>query len=94
MSSGSNGVSMWLCPLCQQGQPDRDGLSLHLTGKHSVLPACLDKLLDIVGHMIIYFTCLSSNYVTKRERQIASLAIAVKQIMHLYVGLCETRCFK
>ncbi|XP_042561034.1 zinc finger homeobox protein 3 isoform X2 [Clupea harengus] len=47
VSSGSNGVSMWLCPLCQQGQPDRDGLSLHLTGKHSVLPACLDKLLDI-----------------------------------------------
>ncbi|XP_076146698.1 uncharacterized protein zfhx2 isoform X1 [Alosa pseudoharengus] len=47
ISSDSNGVSMWLCPLCQQGQPDRDGLSLHLTGKHSVLPACLDKLLDI-----------------------------------------------
>ncbi|KAG5268560.1 hypothetical protein AALO_G00213900 [Alosa alosa] len=47
VSSDSNGVSMWLCPLCQQGQPDRDRLSLHLTGKHSVLPACLDKLLDI-----------------------------------------------
>lgn len=47
VSSDSNGVSMWLCPLCQQGQSNREELSLHLTGKHSVLPACLDKLLDI-----------------------------------------------
>lgn len=40
---------MWLCPLCQESQPDRENLSHHLTDKHSVLSACLDKLLDIVS---------------------------------------------
>jgi len=40
---------MCLCPLCQESQPDRENLSHHLTDKHSVLPACLDKLLDIVS---------------------------------------------
>ncbi|XP_067291644.1 zinc finger homeobox protein 4 isoform X2 [Pseudorasbora parva] len=40
---------MWLCPLCQESQPDRKNLSHHLTDKHSVLPACLDKLLDIAA---------------------------------------------
>ncbi|KAM9436887.1 uncharacterized protein zfhx2 [Clarias gariepinus] len=47
MGGDNDGGSMWLCPLCQQGQKDRDGLALHLAEKHSVLPACLDKLLDI-----------------------------------------------
>lgn len=63
VSSDSNGVSMWLCPLCQQGQPDRDGLSLHLTGKHSVLPACLNKLLDIVSHLTkCFMSCVTKLY--------------------------------
>ncbi|AWP20856.1 putative zinc finger homeobox protein 2 isoform 2 [Scophthalmus maximus] len=47
LSSESNGVSEWLCPLCQQGQTDRSSLSLHLTEQHSVLPSCVDRLLDI-----------------------------------------------
>lgn len=47
VSSESNGVSEWLCPLCQQGQADRSSLSLHLTDQHSVLPSCVDRLLDI-----------------------------------------------
>ncbi|KAJ8374886.1 hypothetical protein SKAU_G00054660 [Synaphobranchus kaupii] len=42
----SNGVLVWSCPLCQQGQTDRDALALHLTHRHSVLPACLDRLLE------------------------------------------------
>ncbi|XP_058481233.1 zinc finger homeobox protein 4 [Solea solea] len=46
-SSESNGVAEWLCPLCQKGQPDRSSLSLHLTEQHSVLPSCVDRLLDI-----------------------------------------------
>uniref|UniRef100_A0A087XWZ7 Zinc finger homeobox 2 n=1 Tax=Poecilia formosa TaxID=48698 RepID=A0A087XWZ7_POEFO len=45
--SERNGVAKWLCPLCQQGQPDRFSLSLHLTEQHSVLPSCVDRLLDI-----------------------------------------------
>ncbi|XP_035269903.1 uncharacterized protein zfhx2 [Anguilla anguilla] len=44
--SESNGVLVWSCPLCQQGQTDRDALALHLTHRHSVLPACLDRLLE------------------------------------------------
>lgn len=47
VSNESNGVAEWLCPLCQKGQPDRSSLSLHLTEQHSVLPSCVDKLLDI-----------------------------------------------
>ncbi|XP_076868429.1 uncharacterized protein zfhx2 isoform X2 [Brachyhypopomus gauderio] len=47
MGGDSDWGSLWICPLCQQGQTDRDALALHLTEKHSVLPACLDKLLDI-----------------------------------------------
>ncbi|KAG5842088.1 hypothetical protein ANANG_G00173950 [Anguilla anguilla] len=39
-------VLVWPCPLCQQERPDRDILAQHLTEKHSVLPACLDRLLD------------------------------------------------
>ncbi|KAI1902151.1 hypothetical protein AGOR_G00041750 [Albula goreensis] len=39
-------VLVWPCPLCQQERPDRDALTQHLTEKHSVLPACLDRLLD------------------------------------------------
>ncbi|KAG7455412.1 hypothetical protein MATL_G00256420 [Megalops atlanticus] len=39
-------VLVWPCPLCQQERPDRDALAQHLTDKHSVLPACLDRLLD------------------------------------------------
>ncbi|XP_054621902.1 zinc finger homeobox protein 2 isoform X2 [Dunckerocampus dactyliophorus] len=46
-SSNSNGTAEWLCPLCQKGQADRASLSQHLTDQHSVLPTCLDKLLDI-----------------------------------------------
>lgn len=48
-SSESNGVSEWLCPLCQKRQTCRSSLSLHLTEQHSVLPSCVDKLLDIVS---------------------------------------------
>ncbi|KAI1888995.1 hypothetical protein AGOR_G00174500 [Albula goreensis] len=44
--SESNGVPVWACPLCQQGQTNRDALAVHLTQRHSVLPACLDRLLD------------------------------------------------
>ncbi|KAK2858599.1 hypothetical protein Q5P01_003219 [Channa striata] len=47
VSSESNGVADWLCPLCQQGQTDKSSLSLHLTEQHSVLPSCVDRLLDI-----------------------------------------------
>ncbi|XP_051542891.1 zinc finger homeobox protein 4-like isoform X1 [Myxocyprinus asiaticus] len=49
LGGGSNRGLMWLCPLCQESQPDRVKLSLHLSEKHSVLPACLDKLLDIAA---------------------------------------------
>ncbi|XP_072235052.1 uncharacterized protein zfhx2 isoform X1 [Leuresthes tenuis] len=45
--SERNGVAKWLCPLCQKGQSDRSSLSLHLTEQHSVLPSCVDRLLDI-----------------------------------------------
>lgn len=55
MSSESNGVADWLCPLCQQGQTDRTLLSLHLTEQHSVLPSCVERLLDIVS-MAAQFT--------------------------------------
>ncbi|KAK2886264.1 zinc finger homeobox protein 4 isoform X2 [Channa argus] len=47
VSSESNGVADWLCPLCQQGQTDKSSLSLHLTEQHSVLPSCVNRLLDI-----------------------------------------------
>ncbi|KAL1006363.1 hypothetical protein UPYG_G00071380 [Umbra pygmaea] len=47
--SDSNGVAVWLCPLCQQGLPDRVSLALHLTDRHSVLPNCVNKLLDIAA---------------------------------------------
>ncbi|KAL6098030.1 uncharacterized protein ACO6RY_13428 [Pungitius sinensis] len=47
VSCESNGVAEWLCPLCQKRQSDRSSLSLHLTEQHSVLPSCVDKLLDI-----------------------------------------------
>ncbi|XP_071341891.1 zinc finger homeobox protein 4 isoform X2 [Trachinotus anak] len=47
VSSESNGVEEWLCPLCQKDQTDRPSLSLHLTEQHSVLPSCVDRLLDI-----------------------------------------------
>ncbi|KAM8881975.1 uncharacterized protein zfhx2 isoform 2-T2 [Synchiropus picturatus] len=47
VNSESNGAEKWLCPLCQKGVPDRQTLSLHLTEQHSVLPTCVDKLLDI-----------------------------------------------
>ncbi|XP_057680228.1 zinc finger homeobox protein 3 [Corythoichthys intestinalis] len=43
----SNGIAPWLCPLCQKGQEDQASLSQHLTEQHSVLPTCVDKLLDI-----------------------------------------------
>lgn len=49
LGGGNNRGSMWLCPLCQDCQPDRQNLSFHLTDKHSVLPACLEKLLDIAA---------------------------------------------
>lgn len=49
LGGDSNRGSMWTCPLCQESQPDRENLSFHLTDKHSVLPACLEKLLDIVS---------------------------------------------
>ncbi|XDV47312.1 hypothetical protein PO909_016983 [Leuciscus waleckii] len=49
LGGASNRGSMCLCPLCQESQPDRENLSHHLTDKHSVLPACLDKLLDIAA---------------------------------------------
>ncbi|XP_075899279.1 uncharacterized protein zfhx2 isoform X3 [Nelusetta ayraudi] len=38
-----------MCPLCQRGQADRSSLSSHLTEQHSVLPTCVDKLLDIAA---------------------------------------------
>ncbi|XP_056290097.1 zinc finger homeobox protein 4 isoform X1 [Pseudoliparis swirei] len=47
VSCESNGVAEWLCPLCQKRKTDRSSLSLHLTEQHSVLPSCVDKLLDI-----------------------------------------------
>ncbi|CAB1341165.1 unnamed protein product [Coregonus sp. 'balchen'] len=47
--SDSNEVAVWLCPLCQQGLPDRGSLSLHLTDSHSVLHNCVDQLLDIAA---------------------------------------------
>ncbi|XP_061613822.1 zinc finger homeobox protein 4 isoform X2 [Phyllopteryx taeniolatus] len=46
-SSYSNGTAAWLCPLCQKSQEDQASLSQHLTEQHSVLPTCVDKLLDI-----------------------------------------------
>ncbi|XP_055086196.1 zinc finger homeobox protein 4 isoform X2 [Periophthalmus magnuspinnatus] len=49
VSSECSGVTLWLCPLCQQGQADRSSLSLHLTDQHSVLPSCVERLLDIAG---------------------------------------------
>lgn len=52
MSTESNVVAEWLCPLCQKGQTDRSSLSLHLTEQHSVLPTCVDKLLDIVSMVV------------------------------------------
>ncbi|KPP71537.1 zinc finger homeobox protein 2-like, partial [Scleropages formosus] len=42
----ASSVLVWPCPLCQQDRTDRDALAQHLTDKHSVLPACLDRLLD------------------------------------------------
>ncbi|XP_028821596.1 zinc finger homeobox protein 3 isoform X3 [Denticeps clupeoides] len=51
VNSDSSSGSMWLCPLCQHGLPEKDALALHLTDKHSVLPACLEKLLDIAVHV-------------------------------------------
>ncbi|CDQ81161.1 unnamed protein product [Oncorhynchus mykiss] len=45
----SESNEVWLCPLCQQGLPDRGSLSLHLSDSHSVLPNCVDKLLDIAA---------------------------------------------
>ncbi|KAG7216773.1 hypothetical protein INR49_021171 [Caranx melampygus] len=47
VNSESDGRAEWLCPLCQKGQTDRSSLSLHLTEQHSVLPSCVDRLLDI-----------------------------------------------
>ncbi|XP_023253800.1 zinc finger homeobox protein 3-like [Seriola lalandi dorsalis] len=47
VSTESDGVAEWLCPLCQKGQTDRSSLSLHLTEQHSVLPSCVNRLLDI-----------------------------------------------
>ncbi|XP_038131547.1 zinc finger homeobox protein 4 isoform X1 [Cyprinodon tularosa] len=51
--SERNGVAKWLCPLCQQGQSDRSSLSLHLTEQHSVLPSCVERLLDIVSLAVL-----------------------------------------
>ncbi|XP_072544635.1 uncharacterized protein zfhx2 isoform X2 [Salminus brasiliensis] len=48
MRSDNDGGSLWLCPLCQEGEGGRDALASHLTEKHSVLPSCLHKLLDTV----------------------------------------------
>lgn len=48
VSGESNVAAEWTCPLCQRGQADRSSLSSHLTEQHSVLPTCVDKLLDIV----------------------------------------------
>ncbi|XP_062841781.1 zinc finger homeobox protein 4 [Trichomycterus rosablanca] len=49
MGAGNDGGSLWLCPLCQDAQVDREALSSHLSEKHSVLPSCLEKLLDIAA---------------------------------------------
>ncbi|XP_011487102.1 zinc finger homeobox protein 4 isoform X1 [Oryzias latipes] len=46
--SQRNGVAKWVCPLCQQGQSNRSSLSLHLNEQHSVLPSCVNRLLDII----------------------------------------------
>ena len=73
MSSESNGVAQWLCPLCQTGQSDRSSLSLHLTEQHSVLPSCVDKLLDIVSTTVQY----SKIYV-----QIFHIIICVRVLFH------------
>jgi len=54
VSCESNGVAEWLCPLCQKRKTDRSSLSLHLTEQHSVLPSCVDKLLDIVSMARLY----------------------------------------
>ncbi|XP_076017168.1 uncharacterized protein zfhx2 isoform X2 [Genypterus blacodes] len=56
-----NGTAEWLCPLCQKGQPDRPSLSSHLTDQHSVLPSCVDKLLDIA----VVKGCASGEHVDK-----------------------------
>uniref|UniRef100_A0AAQ4PJ21 Zinc finger homeobox 2 n=1 Tax=Gasterosteus aculeatus aculeatus TaxID=481459 RepID=A0AAQ4PJ21_GASAC len=61
MHCESNGVAEWLCPLCQKRQSDRSSLSLHLTEQHSVLPSCVDKLLDIVSAARPYVTELYSS---------------------------------
>ncbi|XP_050922715.1 zinc finger homeobox protein 4 isoform X2 [Lates calcarifer] len=47
VSSDRNGGTEWLCPLCQKVQTNRSSLSLHLTEQHSVLPSCVNRLLDI-----------------------------------------------
>ncbi|TRY55762.1 hypothetical protein DNTS_008480 [Danionella cerebrum] len=47
LGGASSRGSTWFCPLCQDSHTNRENLSHHLTDKHSVLPACLDKLLDI-----------------------------------------------
>ncbi|XP_007260152.3 zinc finger homeobox protein 4 isoform X2 [Astyanax mexicanus] len=48
MRSDNDGGSLWLCPLCQEGEAGRDALASHLTERHSVLPSCIHKLLDTV----------------------------------------------
>lgn len=49
MGPGNSGGSLWSCPLCQEAQVDRGALSSHLSERHSVLPSCLEKLLNIVS---------------------------------------------
>ncbi|KAJ8406979.1 hypothetical protein AAFF_G00292550 [Aldrovandia affinis] len=58
-------VLVWPCPLCQQERPDRDALAQHLTERHSVLPACLDRLLDTATPT----KAMSGNKVDKADTQ-------------------------
>ncbi|XP_031150441.1 zinc finger homeobox protein 4 isoform X2 [Sander lucioperca] len=76
VSTESNGVAEWLCPLCQKGQTDRSSLSLHLTEQHSVLPSCVDKLLDIA----VLKQCASGG--EKDKSSLKSLGAESSQLKH------------
>uniref|UniRef100_A0A1A7X4B5 Zinc finger homeobox 2 n=2 Tax=Iconisemion striatum TaxID=60296 RepID=A0A1A7X4B5_9TELE len=69
--SERNGVATWVCPLCQKGQPDRSSMSSHLTEQHSVLPSCVDRLLDIVSLTVLKQAASAGGEEEKRAQQAA-----------------------
>lgn len=74
----SESNEVWLCPLCQQGLPDRGSLALHLNDGHSVLPNCVDKLLDIVSsamqvHSGLVFLLLFSHRTSQQNLTFVSV---------------------